>query len=306
VLGIPGVPLAADVIAAVGFGTAFRAFLDVALPARLAASEPSIGGMVRRRMGSGMLEPDDLPVERVAPFLRDALRSNGSLTHAVRVLRANAPAGAAIAGIRGGVHRIAVELLADLERLGVELRTGARVDSVDAGLVRVGPETLRGKVIVAAAGVLEPNVRRNLTLATLVLEAPELDAAPRGTGVLVADGVAGIRARALTHSTAKWPWLAERTGGRHVVRLSYDETPSEETAREDAAALLGVKIPAQSMVDFALAAWTRPAPESAPPPGITAIGEATAGSGLAAVVARANSAADDLLAIGAAGSAGGG
>ncbi|RFA07833.1 hypothetical protein B7R54_00355 [Subtercola boreus] len=61
-----------------------------------------------------------------------------------------------------------------------------------------------------------------VTLATLVLDAPELDAAPRGTGVLVAEDVRSVGAKALTHATAKWPWLAAAAGpGRHVVRLSY-------------------------------------------------------------------------------------
>ena len=46
--------------------------------------------------------------------------------------------------------------------------------------------------------------------------------APRGTGVLVAPQSPGVQAKALTHATAKWAWLADRTGpGRHVLRLSY-------------------------------------------------------------------------------------
>ncbi|WP_116281315.1 protoporphyrinogen/coproporphyrinogen oxidase [Subtercola boreus] len=61
-----------------------------------------------------------------------------------------------------------------------------------------------------------------VTLATLVLDAPELDRAPRGTGVLVAEDVTSVGAKALTHATAKWGWLAAAAGeGRHVVRLSY-------------------------------------------------------------------------------------
>ncbi|MCZ2403216.1 FAD-dependent oxidoreductase [Paenarthrobacter sp. Z7-10] len=63
-----------------------------------------------------------------------------------------------------------------------------------------------------------PDVR----LVTLVLDRPELDVQPRGTGILVAPQTAGIGAKALTHATAKWPWLAAEAGpGTHVLRLSY-------------------------------------------------------------------------------------
>lgn len=72
----------------------------------------------------------------------------------------------------------------------------------------------------------------DIVLATLVLDAPALDAAPRGTGVLVARAVPGVRAKALTHATAKWGWLAEAAGpGRHVVRLSYGRAADERTDR---------------------------------------------------------------------------
>ncbi|MGO2110759.1 MAG: hypothetical protein ACTH31_04025, partial [Pseudoclavibacter sp.] len=56
----------------------------------------------------------------------------------------------------------------------------------------------------------------------LLVAAPELDAFPRGTGVLVGDPPGEVRAKALTHVTAKWAWLAERVpAGTHVLRLSY-------------------------------------------------------------------------------------
>ena len=311
VLGVPGVPLAADVIAVVGLATALRAQLDTLIPMPYGVNSLAFGDLVRRRMGTGMLEklvapvaygvhsahPYDLEVDRVAPFLRSAMRSEGSLAHGVRMLRASAAAGSAIAGIRGGVHRIVIELLADLERLGVTLELDARVSSVVPGSARVGRRTVRGDVIVAAAGVLQPADARPITLVTLVVDQPELDAAPRGTGLLVVDGAPGIHARALTHSTAKWPWLAERTGGRHVLRLSYDAVQDDvgETARADAAALLGVDLPASSVVDSARVDWTRPAPEQPAPEGITAVGEAAGGTGLAAVVAHAEATAARLL-----------
>ncbi|GAA3755265.1 protoporphyrinogen oxidase [Microbacterium kribbense] len=107
-------------------------------------------------------------------------------------------------------------------------------------------------------------------LATLVLDAPDLDAAPRGTGLLVAEDAHGdVAAKALTHATAKWPWLAEQAGpGRHVVRLSYgqsghpgpaagiDDAALRALALRDAATLLGVPLDAAQIVGFARSVWT--------------------------------------------------
>ena len=293
ILGIPGTPLAADVIAVVGTGGALRAQLDALIPSLWAGKSLTLGRLVRRRMGGAVLEklvapvvhgvhsvhPDDLLLDRAAPGLRAALAKQGSLAAAVRMLRDAAPAGSAVAGIRGGVHRIVTELAADLDTHGVEVRLGQRVRSIDG---------LDGTVVLAVP--LDPPPGRKVVIATLVVEAPELDTAPRGTGVLVAQGASGIRARALTHSTAKWEWLRERTAGRHVLRLSYDEEPADlaRAAREDASALLGVSLPPP--IDVARVQWTRPAG------GTADVGETVAGSGLAGIVAQAEAYATELLA----------
>ncbi len=90
-----------------------------------------------------------------------------------------------------------------------------------------------------------------VTIVTLVLEAPALDDAPRGTGVLVSPD-AGVAAKGLTHATAKWEWLEQAVPGRHVVRLSYGRggsrpDPGLDTALADASVLLGVPL-ARTMV----------------------------------------------------------
>ena len=293
-LGIPGVPLAADVIAAVGMGSALRAQLDSVIPHLVATKSLTLGALVRRRMGNGVLEklvapvvhgvhsvhPDELPIDRAAPGLRAALALHGSLAVAVRSLREAAPAGSAVQGIRGGVWRLVTELTADLETYGVQVELGRRVTSVDG---------LDGTVVLATP--LEKPPGRTVVLATLVVDAPELDAAPRGTGVLVAQGAGGIRARALTHATAKWQWLRERADGHHVLRLSYEVEPDDlaTVAREDAEALLGVKF--DNIVDFARVEWLRPEAGTA-----ADVGETTAGSGLAGIVAQAEAHAAGLLA----------
>src|SRR4029078_12617845 len=51
-------------------------------------------------------------------------------------------------------------------------------------------------------------------IVTLVVDADELDAAPRGSGVLTVPGT--HVAKALTHATAKWPWLRERASAAHT------------------------------------------------------------------------------------------
>jgi oxygen-dependent protoporphyrinogen oxidase len=317
VLGIPGSPLAQDVIDVIGMRAALRAFLgDALLPGTVGSTATTLGGLVRRRMGQRLLDglvapvaggvhslhPDALDLDRVVPGLRTALLREGSLARAVSGLRAAAPAGSAVSGIRGGVHRLVDELAADLARFGVDVRLGATATALEPGRVTVGGEVLEGVVVVAAPGLLgEPAGGRRVVLVTLVVDAPQLDAAPRGSGVLVAAGSTDVQARALTHATAKWGWLAERTGGAHVLRLSYDgdirfdDRDLIEHARADAAALLGTDLPASAVRDAARVEWTRPAPAGAAPVGFTAVGEAVAGTGLASIIGHAQAQAAVLL-----------
>ncbi|MGV8877152.1 MAG: protoporphyrinogen/coproporphyrinogen oxidase, partial [Rhodoglobus sp.] len=268
VLGIPSTPLSVETIAVLGLAGALRAQLDSLIPLLGRRSDMSLGALVRRRMGRAALEklvtpvvhgvyslhPNDLPLDRVAG-LSQRLALHGSLAAAVRSLRSAMPAGTAVQGISGGINRLVTELAADLARYGVTVQLGHRIDSVEA------LKRLDGTVIVAAAGILAPLRGRTVTLATLVLDAPELDAAPRGTGVLVAPGCTRVSARALTHTTAKWQWVADAARGRHVVRLSYNEEPENlaEVARRDAEFLLGVTLPPTAVVDFARQQWIRPA-----------------------------------------------
>jgi oxygen-dependent protoporphyrinogen oxidase len=315
-LGIPGSPLARDVTAIIGSRAAFRAYLDTVMPAIVGAKSATLGELVRKRMGSAVVDQlvrpiargvhsadaDDLLVDQVAPGLRAALRSTRSLSRAVLDLRAtSARAGSAVAGIRGGIFRIVDALQADLLRFGVDIRFGEPATDATPDSVTVGGRRETGRVIVAAPGVLgESTPGTTVVLATLVVDQPELDAAPRGTGLLVAEGAQGIRARALTHATAKWEWLAERTDGRHVLRLSYDDDPGSEldlaeVARADAAALLGVPLPPSAVQGFARVRWYRPARLPTTPNAIPVVGESIAGTGLASVVARSEALAGELL-----------
>ena len=318
-LGIPGSPLARDVLAIIGSRAGFRAYADTLIPASVGSKAATLGELVRRRMGAAVVDQlvrpiargvhsadaDELPVDQVVPGLRAAIRRARSLSRAVLDLRAtSARAGSAVAGIRGGIYRIVDQLQSDLERFGVDIRLGAPATRIEADSIHLGDRRESGRVIVAAPGVLGGAAAGSrVVLATLVVDQPELDAAPRGTGVLVAEGAAGIRARALTHATAKWEWLARRAEGRHVLRLSYDAEDADahddrglaEIARADAAALLGVPIPASAVEGFARVAWYRPARVATTPDGIPLAGETIAGTGLANVVARSEALAGILL-----------
>lgn len=299
-LGIPGVPLAQDVIDAIGFGAAFRAQLDNLMPGLVAAKARTVGEVVRRRMGRGVLDglvapvvrgvhsvsPDELELDRVAPRLRTGMLRQGSLAAAVRAQRESAPAGALVASLRGGLHRMVEALASDLERFGVGVRTGVAVAEADErGVTTTAGERIGGEVLLAAPlGVEAPRTR--VTVATIAVDAPELAEVPRGTGVLVAQGAPGVAARALTHLSAKWRWIAE-SSPLQLLRLSYDEgvevTP--EHARRDAEVLLGRTLPPHA--DAAIVRWERVgrrADAEHAIDGMLRVGEAESGTGLATVI----------------------
>jgi protoporphyrinogen/coproporphyrinogen III oxidase len=338
VLGIPGSPLADDVRRAIGWRGAWRAYADRLIPVLKIGREHSLGALVEKRMGRRVLErlvepvasgvysapAVDLDVDVVAPGLNTALTTAGSLSGAVLSLRAQAPAGSAVGGLRGGMSRLVDALVAELDRLDVQIVTGTRVEGLvlggtdeapmwtvtvaaDAGasgiaanaVTAIDPEnaehaaTTTGRfVIIATPGVHalgllgglphlggsgaaavalteldwpEPTV---VELATLVLDAPLLESHPRGTGVLVAATTPGVSAKALTHVSAKWEWVAEAAGsGTHVIRLSYGRAGSpnpaaglsdaelQALALRDASAMLGAELSAGMVRGFARTIW---------------------------------------------------
>ncbi|MDF2048813.1 protoporphyrinogen oxidase [Arthrobacter sp. Cr_A7] len=295
-------------------------------------------------------DPALLDVDMVAPGLRARLRQHGSLAAAVAAQRRGghkaagvpgastsgqpAKAGSAVAGLAGGMHTLVDALVKDLRGRGVTLLAdtpavsvarspeGWRVQSVggtfDAGVLVVavdGPtavDLLEGPV-PAIAGK-KPASGPDIKLVTLVLDNPGLDSRPRGTGVLVAPQTPGIEAKALTHATGKWQWLADAAGpGRHVLRLSYgradgagEPSAGPETddsllaaSLRDAAALLGVGITRESLVDWDVVRWRGSLPFAAvghrarvtaireactAAGGLALVGGWVAGNGLAAVV----------------------
>jgi len=290
--------------------------------------------------------PDEIDVDAAAPGLNAALTRAGSLSGAVSQLRAGrtgAP-GSAVQGLEGGMTRLVDGLVVRLYDLGVTVR----VDAPVAGLERTGghwrvhlesaadtdaataageqtPAPLDADVVVVATN--EPAARRLLSpvvpglapaagtppileIVSLVLDAPELDRAPRGTGVLTVPH--SFAAKALTHTTAKWRWAAAAAGpGVHALRVSFgtqDEAPvtaamSDEDAialaLEQAGAMLGVTLdparlrgghrqhheqsqPASVQGRAAAIAADRAAIRAVP--GLAAVGSWLSGTGLAQVI----------------------
>lgn len=299
-------------------------------------------------------DPGLLDVDMVAPGLRAGLRTHGSLAAAVAAQRRGpaasgaaartasgaapthmAKAGSAVAGLEGGMHTLISALVSDLRDRGVALVSGARADGADrtpeGWRVRAGETTYDAGLLVvaldgpAAVGLLEaavpgmagkqPGDGPDVRLVTLVVDLPELDRRPRGTGILVAPQTPGIEAKALTHATAKWDWLAAAAGpGTHVLRLSYGRIDGSRSgaggpvtedgllaaSQRDASALLGVPISHEDVIGWDVVRWKGALPFAAvghrarvagirticaQEEGLAIVGGWVAGNGLAAVVA---------------------
>ncbi|EXF25959.1 protoporphyrinogen oxidase [Nesterenkonia sp. AN1] len=123
---------------------------------------------------------------------------------------------------------------------------------------------------------------RGVALVSMILDAPELDDHPRGTGVLVAPQVQDIAAKAMTHISSKWEWadtaVTHAHGpGHHVVRLSYGrvgprhqealgaESSDEQllaAAAADIGALFGIPIDADQILEASVIRWRKALPQS--------------------------------------------
>ncbi|MGW2094695.1 protoporphyrinogen/coproporphyrinogen oxidase [Promicromonospora sukumoe] len=267
--------------------------------------------------------------------LVEALVSRLDVRFGVRVTgveRASAGAGAGVGAGAGWLVRTADGQVLRTPRVvlttpATEIGRSHRDRSVD------GPVSGQPTDLVSAVGqrsqgqgkLLEPPAPpergADIRLVSLLLDAPELDAAPRGSGMLVAPGTApgAVRAKALTHATAKWPWLARRVRdaagpGVHVVRLSYGRMgeptpkPSAQEAARDASALLGVDL-TDRVRELLHQRWDGALPPPTPAyraavrefeasvlaePGLDVTGGWIAGTGLAAIVAHAGRTSERL------------
>ena len=325
-LGIPTRPLDKDVRRVIGSAAAVHASLEPHRPLGTVPDDITVGAIVRSRLGDEVADSlvapvlqgvysrhvDALRLADIDAALPQQLRDSGSLLHLAEAKRALAPAGSAVMGIRGGMWQLTEALAAAVVEAGGRIVTSAAAERltfsegawhITAGGGRVSADRVVLATPVSEAAHLVPALTANaeaddassergvVVVVTLVLDAPQLDGAPRGTGVLAIEGV--TRAKALTHSTAKWPWLAATAGKRHVVRLSYSVAdPAEDVASgalDDAARLLGVELHPEQVRASAAARWADAAPAAVadlnPASGLYLVGSAAGLTGLANIAA---------------------
>lgn len=148
VLGIPANPWDEDFRRVIGWGGAWRAYLDRLRPPLTIGAQRSLGVLVRGRMGRRVLDrlvapvgidrfgvhPDDIDVEVAAPGLNSALTRTGSLGGAVaEQLLDSAPPSEPedapdppVESLVGGMPQLVAALEARLVERGVAIRTGTR------------------------------------------------------------------------------------------------------------------------------------------------------------------------------------
>ncbi|MFF1539333.1 protoporphyrinogen/coproporphyrinogen oxidase [Microbacterium sp. NPDC058269] len=197
------------------------------------------------------------------------------------------------------------------------------IEELDADAVIIAtPESVARELLAAVVPALlktKAAASPEIEIVTLLLDAPELAAAPRGTGVLTVPG--SHTAKALTHSTAKWGWVRDAAGARQIVRVSFgaqgepaattglSDGEAADLARREAAALLGVAIAPEAVVASHRGRFIQSQPASIigsgerrtaaraaieAVPGVAAVGAWLAGTGLAQVIPDARDEADRL------------
>lgn len=250
-------------------------------------------------------DPAELELAAASPQLATGLFEHGSLVRTVRRLRGGGRRGGAgrTTGASAGtrVHALAPTMAALPAALSEELlaaggivRTGVEVTGLDREgepwrvrtargeqleadrlVLACPPDTARALLAVAAPEIAEAipeTPSAAVRLVALVLDAPALDSHPSGTGALVAPGTPGIRAKALTHASAKWEHVERAlrealpsAASPHLVRLSYGRPGEQLPGREeivdlalaDASAILGTPLTRSRLADWAVIDWDR-------------------------------------------------
>ncbi len=257
-LGIPSDLNSAEVVSLVGCAAVTEASQRDALPWRANGETVTLGGLVRQRLGDSFVDqilapviggvhsadPDRLEVKVLNPEIIKLLEQGHGLIESVRIIRgAGVTPGAPITGLRGGLFRLITALGSLLVAKGVQFRLATTVLGVkhdgkrwwvnlDSGdqisaksLIIAIPPAAAAKFFTEIPAVRESMakiVTADVAIALLAVKSTDLDSAPIGSGVLVSKSRSDVEAKAMTHATAKWQWLADLFGpGRHLLRLSY-------------------------------------------------------------------------------------
>lgn len=284
----------------------------------------------------------------ILPGFPDVVRRHGSVVAAARHLRGTlGSAGAPVSGFTRGMSSLIGALRDDLDRRGVTVKTSTAahriryanhdfvVDTADASYtaknvivalpahaaraVFEGPDRAKTAQIRDLLGAFDTT---DVTLVALLVRLDGFSDTdtPVGSGVLVAPKQPDVRAKALTHVSAKWADVRQNLPQHtHLFRLSYggtepapdlDEHQLVALARNDLAALLHTQTQAVSVDAARVVQWkaalTRPTvgrmatvaaldAVTQEIPGVAFVGNAYAGNGLAGVVGRARREASRIL-----------
>ena len=189
-------------------------------------------------------------------------------------------------------------------------------------------EPVGSGLLVAPTGVAEPGELAGpaepAAAASSSADAGASDLASDGTvpgGGSASPTACPVRAKALSHLSAKWPWVGAELRALHgpdvhALRLSYGRPGQPrpqvdlQVALDDVAALTGVRIEPEAVIDHMLVRWDGTLPpvtpayrertrhleeDLAPVTGLEVTGAWVAGTGIAAVVEHARAAAGRLM-----------
>lgn len=260
VLGVPGAPLAKDVIDVLGWGAALRAYADRVRPVLKIGRYNELGSLVRGRMGSVVVDrllepvtravfgkdPSSLAVADAIPELNGAITRSGSLSGAVSMLRTELDSNDTYVtrDIEGGLHGLLRALMDDAVDYHAELRFEAVVDLAahdDEGwlLTLTNGEQLRAQAIVNAdSDVYVPD--------RVALRSENADFADFPySRIFVAPAEQQVEAIDLQLVSSVW---SQGKPEDSVLMLSYlggDDTANDSLAEQavrDAETLLGIRI----------------------------------------------------------------
>ncbi len=253
------VPLGSPMSAS-SLGLAPAAIPPGARPCEGGGPEWSAASILERRLGRELVERlvdpllgginagglDHLSLTVVAPQVSQALVGHRSITRALQEMMRNRPVAPSakgakplpfFLGMRGGLGRIVAELVADLHRRGVTLRTGTAVTTLRKRADRFELETADGTLVADGVVLAAPgHVSARLLVEEAPVAAAELGSIPHSSVALVtfawaSDAIAGLTGSGFlaprcegrivtgcTYLSAKWPYTA--APGEVVIRTS--------------------------------------------------------------------------------------
>ena len=295
------------------------------------------GGSVRTRTGAQWLRPGggqdctdgEAPTAwrvGIAPTRRGPTPSDEPVPDGAQEVVATdrvvvaCSAGAALRLLRGipGLPASATELTVPVGAPIARFTLVARAPELSGEPVGSG-------LLVAPTGVAEPAGRGEpVAAASSSADAGASDLASDGTvpgGGSASPTACPVRAKALSHLSAKWPWVGAELRALHgpdvhALRLSYGRPGQPrpqvdlQVALDDVAALTGVRIEPEAVIDHMLVRWDGTLPpvtpvyrertrlleeDLAPVTGLEVTGAWVAGTGIAAVVGHARTVAGRLV-----------